>query len=439
MLLWPAAAAALALWALLLLALALATRTPDADPVPPTSVFAAEPPAVVDLITGGWRLCEEAAAATLLDLAARGAVQIEEIGPELSLVRLRQADGLNPYERLVHDHVRSLSRDGVVATGALAEGARDLKSWWKRFRKQVIADARQRGLSQPRWSRAQLALLTAAAAVPAVVIAVAVTLADPEHEGGLGAGLLTFLGLMVLTRRLNRERGTELGAQAAAHWLGVRAHLAAGRFAEQPAASVTIWGRPLAYAAALGLAPHAVRSLPVSVPADDRRAWSDYGGRWHAVEVRYPARLIWGREPLHVVGRSLVAGFFLGFWTWIGLLILSAFDLWPRGLVQPGAFAVGFVVAAVPTARALLGGHGWAEGQIVRLRRQRSGGNENQPKYVHWCAIDEGTGRELRAYGMAGEQWALLSEGDVVRVRVARGVGWIDTTEVLSRAVRGDR
>ncbi|MEU8247393.1 hypothetical protein [Nonomuraea sp. NPDC048916] len=439
MALWLIAAAALTLWALLLLALAIATRTPDADPVPPTSVLASEPPAVVDLITGGWRLCEEAAAATLLDLAARGIVQIEEIGPELSLVRLRQADGLNPYEQLVYDHVRSLSRDGVVATGALAEGARNLKSWWKDFRKRVIADARRRGLSQARWSRAQLALLTAAAAVPAVVIAVAVTLADAEHEGGIGAGLLAFLGLMALTRRLNRERGTELGARAAAHWLGVRAHLAAGRFADQPAAAVTIWGRPLAYVAALGLAPHAVRSLPVSVPADDRRAWSDYGGMWHAVEVRYPTRLIWGRKPLHVVGRSLAAGFFVGFWTWIGLLVLSAFDLWPGGLVQPGAFAVGLVVAAVPVARALLGGHGWVEGQIIRLRRQRSGGNDEQPKYVHWCAIDEGTSRELKAYGMAGEQWALLSEGDVVRVRTARGVGWIDTTEVLSRAVRGDR
>ena len=178
---FAAAAVATALWALLLLALAVATRTPDITPGPPGAQPADESPAVVDLITGGWRLCDEAASATLLDLAARGAVQIEEVGPELSLVRLRKAEGLNPYEQLVYDHVRSLARDGVVATGALAEGSRNLGRWWKSFRKKVIADARQRGLSQARWSRAHATLLFAAALVPAALVAVAVTVADTSH------------------------------------------------------------------------------------------------------------------------------------------------------------------------------------------------------------------------------------------------------------------
>ena len=62
-------------------------------------------------------------------------------------------------------------------------------------------------------------------------------------------------------------------------------HLANGRFTDQPAAGVTIWGRGLAYAAALGLADRAVVSLPISTPADDSRAWSDYGGMWHLVHV----------------------------------------------------------------------------------------------------------------------------------------------------------
>ena len=41
---------------------------------------------------------------------------------------------LNPYERMVLDHLRRLAtRDGVVATGALAEGTRNIGSWWKSF------------------------------------------------------------------------------------------------------------------------------------------------------------------------------------------------------------------------------------------------------------------------------------------------------------------
>ncbi|MEU7853352.1 hypothetical protein [Nonomuraea sp. NPDC049141] len=427
------AAAAATLWALLLLVLAIATRTPDITPGRPGAPLTDEPPAVVDLITGDWRLCDEAASATLLDLAARGVVQIEEVGPELSLVRLRHAEGLNPYEQLVYHHVQSLARDGVVATGALAEGSRNLGRWWKSFRKKVIADARQRGLSQARWSRAHATLLFASALVPAALVAVAVTVADPEHDGGIGAGIVAYGALVYLAGRLNGERGTDLGVQAAGHWLGVRETLSNARYADKPAASVTIWGRPLAYAAALGLAPRAVRSLPVSVPADDRRAWSDYGGMWHAVDVRYPSRLIWGRPPLHTVGRGLAAGFFAGFWTWIVLVVLSAFDLWPRALTQPGGLAVGLAIAAVPAVRALLDltGQTWIEGQIVRLRSRRSGGDDNNTKYVYWCAIDEGRSRELKAYGMAEEEWTRLSEGDLVRARTGRRVGWIAEIEVL--------
>ncbi|GAA0387823.1 hypothetical protein GCM10009530_43630 [Microbispora corallina] len=436
---WFAAAGAAGLWLLLLLALAVATRNPEVEAGPPTGELAEQSPAVVDLITGGWRLCDEAPSATLLDLAARGAVQIEEIGPELSLVRLRRDEptGLRPYERLVLEHVRSLAVDGVVATGALAEGSRNLGRWWKSFRKKVIVDAREQGLSRPRWSRAHAALLTAAAVVPAAATGAAVTFTDSRHEGGLGAAIVSFALLVSLMSRLNGERGTERGARAAAHWLGVREHLSAGRFAEQPAASVTIWGRHLAYAAALGLAPRAVTSLPVSTPADDRRAWSDYGGMWHVVEVRYPSRLLWGRKPLPTIGRGLAAGFFAGFWTWILLIVASAFDLWPDGLATPGALLVGAAIAGLPIVYALsdLGTPATVEGQVVRLRRFQSGtkGDDN-PKWTYWCAVDEGRSREVRALGLDEEMWHGLNEGDRVRALAGRRLGWIRQIEVVERS-----
>ncbi len=435
---WMAAAAATGLWLLLLLVLAVATRNPDVEPGPATGELSGQSPAVVDLITGDWRLCDEAASATLLDLAARGVVAVEEIGPELSLVRLRgEPGGLRPYERLVYDHVRALAVDGVVATGALAEGSRDLRRWWKSFRKKVIVEAREQGLSRPRWSRAHALLLGAAAVVPAAAIGIAVSADDARanHDGGPGAAIVSFALLVALMGRLNGERGTAEGARAAGHWLGVREHLrATGRFAEQPAASVVIWGRHLAYAAALGLAPRAVGSLPVSTPADDNRAWSDYGGMWHVVNVRYPSRLLWGRPPGATILRGLAAGWFAGFFTWILLVVATAFGVWPDGLVLPAALAAGLAVAGLPVVYAIvdLGGAATVEGQIVRLRRFRDGGKANDTaKWTYWCAIDEGGSREVRAMGLSEEMWRPLREGDKVRAAAGRRLGWIRSIEVI--------
>jgi len=40
-----------------------------------------EPPAVVDLLTNDWRVTPDAIPATLLDLAARGFVDLDQLGP----------------------------------------------------------------------------------------------------------------------------------------------------------------------------------------------------------------------------------------------------------------------------------------------------------------------------------------------------------------------
>ncbi|GED90667.1 DUF2207 domain-containing protein [Streptomyces sp. 6-11-2] len=439
MVFWLAAAAALALWFLLLLGTAAATRNPDVTAGPSTGDLPDQSPAVVDLITGHWRLSEEAPAATLLDLAAKGVVRIEEIGPELSLVRLRRDPGdLAPYEKLVLEHVQALAVDGVVATGALAEGSRDLGRWWKSFRRKVVVEARAQGLSRPRWSRAQAAMLTTTTAVPALTLAVAVTADGGKHNAGPGAGIVSWALLLMLMGRLNGERGTRRGAEVASRWLGVREHLAAsGRFGRQPAASVTLWGRHMAYAAALGLAPRAVAGLPVGGAAGDRRAWSDYGGMWHVVTVRYPKRLFWAREPLPMLFRALVAGAFAGFWTWMILLVATAFDRWPDTLLQPTALGVGAAVAVVPLARAIsdLVRKEDIQGQVVRLRRfQIASRGDGGARYAHWCAVDEGRGREIKALGIGSVLWHTLSEGDQVRARVGAKLGWIAEIEVTARA-----
>ncbi len=434
------AAAAVALWLILLAALAFATRDPAITAAPATAELGPESPAIVDLVTGGWRLCEEAAAATLLDLAAKGVVRIEEIGPELSLVRLGRADvPLTPYERMVLDHVRSLATpDGVVATGALAEGARNLGRWWRSFRRKVIAEARRQGLSRARWNRAQAALLTVAAGPPAAVAGFAAHLLAGEGEDpGPGVGIVVFGALLALMGRLNGERGTARGAQVAGRWLGVRAHLAGNeRFAEQPAAAVTIWGRHLAYAAALGLAPRAVTGLPISTPADDNRAWSDYGGMWHRVHVTYPRRLLRGLPPATAVLRGLAAGAVIGFWVWVGGVVAAAFDVWPDSLRTPTALLAGGAVAALPIAYAVMDLTSPVEtqGRIVRLRRRRAGGDSRNPKYAYWVAIDDGRHRDVTALGIAEAAFEPLREGDIVVARAGRRLGWVTGIEIVRRA-----
>ena len=94
----------LAAWFGLLGLVALATRSPQPAARAARRPEPARRPSRLrssTSLTGGWKLCEEAAAATVLDLAARRVVSVEEIGPELSLVRLGRSEptGLNPTSR----------------------------------------------------------------------------------------------------------------------------------------------------------------------------------------------------------------------------------------------------------------------------------------------------------------------------------------------------
>jgi hypothetical protein len=428
-----------------------ATRSPRITQCPPTTQLGPESPAVVDLITGDWRLCErEAASATLLDLAARRVVTIEEIGPALSLVRLRRGvdtSELRPYETLVLDHVTRLAVDGVVATGALAEGARNLRRWWKKFHREVIAEARRLGLSEPRLRGKQRAMLTAATALPGAAVAFWVA-SLPIDRTDPGGSLLvgTWVGFVVcamLSTRLsvsNAERGTAEGAAAAGRWLGVADHMATtGAFTERPAAAVTIWGRSMAYAAALGLTPMAVSSLPVSTEASATRAWSDYGGLWHPVEVRYGADgflgRFWGRRWLGGIRSAPFAAYFGFVLTIFAELAVALLLGWGWGGISLPVWA-GAAAGAVPLSLALLDcvNRTRVEGQVVRSRtfeRANSRSGSKAPR-EYWIALDDGQHRSVSAYATDADTWNTVREGDIVRAIVGPHLGWIYQVQVLT-------
>ena len=73
-------------------AVAYVIRRPMTPPVlPATSDLGAENPAVANLLANGGAVTAEAVPATLLDLAARRIVQIEETAPHVYAVRIGSA------------------------------------------------------------------------------------------------------------------------------------------------------------------------------------------------------------------------------------------------------------------------------------------------------------------------------------------------------------
>jgi hypothetical protein len=469
--LWLVAAAGVAAWALLLGGLALATRPREVDPAPATlDPGGPEPPAVVNLLTAGWRLGHESVPATLLDLGARRLLHIDQVGTR-TLVRVRGSPTVDrtgtaattAYERMVLDHVAHRASDGVVPAEALTTGPEaEARGWWRRFRRAVERDAQARGLSRRRWSPAVHATLTVGALAVAALVALAATTLpdDPDDpdDDPLGAALafggVTAVGLVAAVEAMNGQRDTPAGRAAAARWLGLRSYLAEDpMFAEYPPAGVAIWDRLLAYGAAMGVAHGAVRAIPLGAESD-REAWSPVGGHWRVVRVRYPRFLPpgYGRPPAW----AALAGLFqLG----LAALAFPAATAAAPALLDlardfsDGSVPLAFrlfvtgalaVVVVMATGLALRGGLMLAggvadllsrprtvEGRVLRVRRR--GGKDKARWYV---AVDDGTADRVRAWQAAPRGAA---QGATVRATVTRWLAHVrDLTVVTPPAAAAD-
>jgi len=449
-----AAGVAFALWLVVLAALAALSRArrPDAEPAS-MEMGGDEPPAVVTMLTGGWRVGREAVPATLLDLAARKLLTIEGVGPDRFVVRLRPLPvglKLAPYEDQVLGHVRRLAApDGTVACEALTTGPEgESQGWWKTFEAAVIKDARDRGLSRSRWSRWMLTILTVTALAPAVLVALAIVVLPPQHGGKddnpvggfLGLTAMVWVPLSAVPRKLRAERDTPEGRAAGARWLGLREYLGEdGSFSGAPPAAVAVWDRYLSYGAAMGVAAAAVRALPLGSESDTV-AWSHYGGGWRMVEIDYPKRVPpgWGRHPAlaSAIGAASLA---------VGLLVARVFfpamvDAASRLLdsVRDHGFrlfdVLGVVLLGIPTMVTAIwlvraGGMLLAAVPDLFVRRQVEGvvlrirPHEKQP----YLAVDEGGQPKIRAWLVEPTvlYGAGLSQGDAVRATVSPRLGHV--------------
>jgi hypothetical protein len=414
-----AGAVAAVAWMLAAGVVFLVRRPAEPSVGPRTLDLGPEPPALANFLVNDFRVTPDAEPATLLDLAARRVVELEERGPGVYYVRLHagEAEGLTSYERRVLDHLEQSSREGIVPTEALTTGTGEQsKRWFRAFAGEVIADAKGRGLSRDALDRGVFVALGAAAFIPAVLVWILST---------FQAALVVMVGAVALLawiRARHPQRETTQGLEAASRWLGVRAALADDEmFKAQTPVTVGIWNRHLAYGAALGVASGAIGPLPMGAESDDR-AWSAYGGTWHAVRVRYPVLWPpgWGRDPLVALvvgaGVAVVSGLVL---YGIGPSLFDEGGLARALLLAPCAgivLGVGLAIMALGDLQSTVE----IRGQVLRLRAR---GSDEKTRY--YAAVDDGSSSAIRAYRVSASQYQGLTQGEIVTARVTRSIGCV--------------
>jgi hypothetical protein len=400
-------------------------RPPEPTVGPRTLELGPEPPAVANLLVNDFRVTDDAVPATLIDLAARNVIDVEQRGPGVFFVRLRAAveEPLTAYERRVLDHLRRRARDGVVPAQALTTGPGAESARWRRgFTSAVVADAKARGLSRDALDGPVFTVLTFAAVIPAALV-----WALTEFEPGIvvmGAAV-AILGWI---RARHPQRETPAGLAAASRWLGVRAELAANEvFRTHSPLTVELWDRLLAYGAALGVATGASRPLPMGTESDTD-AWSAYSGRWRPVRIAYPRVWPpgWGRDPLIgiVAGVGATVAGALALY-WFGPALLDAADggsaaaLVLAVLAAPAAAVVVGIALAV-MAYADLRSTREVTGPILRLRVFGS-----EQKQRHYVAVDDGVSPTIRAWRVEPRHYAGLEQGETITAALTNNLGCV--------------
>jgi hypothetical protein len=409
-------AAATAPWLLAVVIVYLRRRPAQPQPGPPTLDLGPEPPAVANLLVHDFRVTHDAVPATLLDLAARRLVEIEEREPGSYVCRLeKRSDGqLTSYERRVMDLLRARASGDIVPTEALTTGpSEQSKRWWKAFQKEVVADAQRRGLCVDIMDAKTFRRLALAAIAPATVLGLLA-----GGRAGFGYWVVAFF-LLGWIMGLHTQRETPEGLAAASRWLGVRAKLAEDEaFATQAPIAVALWERHLAYGAAFGVAPAAVRAIPMGAESD-YRAWSSYGGQWRAVRISYPYLLPpgWGLHPLVVLLRAGIALAAAVLVLWV--IAPEAPDAVLIFVALPAAVAV---VAGLVVLRALadLGSTRELTGQVLRLRAY---GDDDDKRY--YVAVDDGSSATIRAWRVKWDLYSSLRQYEIVTGTITRNLRYV--------------
>lgn len=438
------------IWVAAYVVVIVSTRPAAVDPDPAGQELpGAEPPAVVNLLVNHWRVTEDAAEATLLDLAAGGWIEFRQpaADPMETTVHLRPdpvvGQGLHPYEKQVLNRVRKVAHDGVAPIRAL--GFRDRSSaraWSRRFERAVLDQTRAAGLSRNRYPRALRVVLTLGAVIPAAALS---ALVEDDGSHRLVAGAYCFAAFSVLVAALRGERDGPAGRAAARRWLGLQAFLRDDEaFAQLPAAAVPVWGRYLAYGAALGTTPAASHVLDLGL-SDRSRVWSSFTGRWRLVRISYP-RL--GTHYCSPMSRILsFAGIEALIATMVGtgslVVLLGSSGLGPRPTGPATAVLVVCVLVMIRAVyRIVRCLQDWARpitlsGEVIYLDTWNLKEKSQRLANQH-LALDDGHSDRIQAWELPGELRGSVRTGDLVQIVVRPWSRRILTvTPSAERAVRG--
>ncbi|WP_158220294.1 DUF2207 domain-containing protein [Kineosporia sp. A_224] len=451
----------LVVWALALGAVVLVTRYRSPDPAPPTAELpaAALPPAVVAYLTQGLVVGEDAVESTLVDLAARGHVELRQAdgdprsttvhpGPDRAAVR---SDHLLPFEVQVLARVRAVLRNGVAPVAALqARGGEDVEGWWREFAQEVRRVARARVLVRDRVAPHVRTTIALGAGPGSLVLGTAISLPAASTQDRILAMGLTVLVLWggawrLVDRVLRGDVLTDLGRAEVSRWLGVQAFLRGdGAFGAQPPAAVAVWDRYLAYGDALGVTT-VVRSVLDFGLGDRSRVWSAYGGTWRMVRVRYPEGGTFGQTS---VARA-VAGLWLA--GPIVVLVMSSGALgalavdggpWWAGpaasaLLLGAGLLVTHAVWMVVTAVVGSGGSRATSGEVIWMT-PRVRDSDRSSRTVAWSlAVDDGASDRTTAWYLPVELADDVRPGDVVRLTGHRFSRRVVALERVARTAAG--
>lgn len=414
-----------------------------ARPAPESTDLGPEEPALANLVAHRFNPTRDAVPATLVDLAARGLIEIEDRGIGRYYCRLTgKSAALTPYEQMLVDHLRAVAADGVVPAEALTTGPQDRsKAWWNEFRKRVVEHAHSAGLSADLWSRPVLTLLGAGAALLLLLYEIATGFheADDVADSPL-LNAITFGGLAVgialgAITKSKRQTSTDEGLRAASRWLGVeRALEESPSFELLPPSGVVVWERHLAYAAALGVAPRSIHALPMGAESDTE-AWTASSGDWRKVTVRYPRfRPGWGRHPLHALA---IGG--LGSYVGVNVIRVATRDIGfgNRWVATAGtvATALGVLVLGRSLPQLALGfldlfSRRRVAGVVVRARTRWSPfpyptQGEDQQSLRYFVAIDDGRSTSITAYRVTPKLYAALPQGGRADLEVTPNLGYV--------------
>jgi hypothetical protein len=400
---------------------ALSDEASDPEPRRPE-----DRPAVVNLLVHGGRPTADAFAATLFELAAREVLHIEEMGHSHAF-RVRHGareHDLLLFERRVLDVCRGAGDGALVPFDELGIGVDDaVDAWWKEFGDEIAQEARAQGYV----SRVFRTLAVIGVGVVAVLAAVALGYASVHDDDGaaqivavVAFGAFAVAGYLI-TDADTSDRLSRLGRARAREWRDVARELDESQgFREVRAGGSIVWGEVLAYAAALGIAPHAVHDIPVR-PEGARSLWVRRGDGYEHVEVEYARRLPpgWGRPPWAValvglgiaaVGVAVVAA---GVDTAVAAIAIGV------GLGGLGMFVVGLLdLISQPVEHA---------GAVVarRVDVPRLGPWTDLAPRSRYVAVDEGTGRRIRALRIFRDRFDALEVGDEVTLLATPRLGYV--------------